>query len=401
MKYIILIPDGAADYPVKELGDKTPLEVARIPHLNYLASRARCGMLETIPPGFSCGSAEANLSILGYDPRKYFHGRGVLEAASLGIKVESQDLVFRCNTLCILDGCIRSHSAGGISSEEAAELIETLNRNFGNEEIFFYPGFGYRHILLLRGDWSEEVTCVPPHDYVGRAVKDIMPEATSDRGQATARLLKQLIQKSWAVLASHPINEKRTRQGKEPANSIWPWSPGRKPEMESFQSRFGLKGAVIAAVDLVKGLGLYCGFDVIRVAGATGWYDTDYQAKAKACLDALAKYDLAYVHVEAPDEAGHEGKAELKIKCLEDFDSKLVAPVVSGVQGKQVSIAVLPDHPTPVAVRGHTPDAVPFLIFRPATEPDKVTAFNEKSCRCGSYGLLHGEEFIRTFLGRR
>ncbi|HPP12900.1 MAG TPA: cofactor-independent phosphoglycerate mutase, partial [bacterium] len=381
MKYVLVVPDGAADYPVKELGGRTPLEVARTPHLDSLATRGRCGLLETIPPGFSSGSAEANLSILGYDPRKYFHGRGVLEAAALGIKLGPRDVALRCNTLCLHQGRILSHSAGHITSEESARLIETVNRSLGNEEIVFYPGFTYRHILLLKERWSDQVSCVPPHDYVGQEVEKLLVKPISSEGEATARLLNELIRKSWPILENHPVNVRRREKGQLPANSIWPWSPGRRPRMESFQSRFGLKGAVVAAVDLVKGLGVYCGLKVIPVAGATGWYDTNYEGKARACLEALEKYDFVYVHVEAPDEAGHEGKAGLKVRCLEDFDSRLLQILLSGIAGCEVAVAVLPDHATPVSVRGHTPEPVPFVICQPGLTPDQVKEFSEKACQ--------------------
>ncbi|MCM8768684.1 MAG: cofactor-independent phosphoglycerate mutase [Candidatus Omnitrophica bacterium] len=400
MKYLVLIPDGAADYPVTQLGGKTPLEVARKPGMDYLARHGRGGLFETIPPGFTAGSAEANLSILGYDPRKYFRGRGVLEAAALGIKLGVKDVALRCNTLYLQDGRIGSHSAGHISSAESALLIESLNEKLGRQDIVFYPGITYRHILVLKESWSDQIFCFPPHDYVGQPIEELMVKPASPSGNATAELLNLLIKKSWPLLKEHPVNLKRIKEGQLPANSIWPWSPGRKPEMESFFSRFGIKGAVVAAVDLVKGLGVYCGFRVISVAGATGGYDTSYEAKAQACLNALNDHDLVYVHVEAPDEAGHEGNADLKVRCLEDFDRRLVQPVLAGIENKEIAVALLPDHFTPVSVRGHTPEPVPFVLFSPKIKPDGLLRFDENSCRSGSYGLLKGEQFIRTFLGQ-
>lgn len=400
MKYIILIPDGAADYPLDELGGKTPLQAAHKSNINNLAKNGRCGLLKTIPDNFPTGSTVANLSILGYDPLKYFHGRGVLEAAFLGVQLEKNDVAFRCNTICIENNKIKNHSSGHISSEEASELIKAVNNALGNDEIKFYPGISYRHLLVLKKDYSPEVECMPPHDYINESVNNLMVKATSKEGEKTAVLLNRLILNSKNILEKHPVNIKRVKQGKDPANLIWPWSPGRKPDMETFQERFNIKGAVISAVALIKGLGIYCGFDVINVEGATGLYNTDYEGKAEACINALKNHDMVYVHVEAPDEAGHEGNLKLKIKCIEDFDKRLVGSIINKISLDDTTIAVLPDHPTPVKTKSHTSDPVPFLIYKPGKKADSVIRLDEESCKNGSYGLLKGKNFIQEFLSK-
>jgi len=388
-----------ADYPLPELAGKTPLEVASTPWMDWLARRGRCGRLITIPEGMSTGSAVANLSILGYDPRIHFQGRGVLEAASMGIKLNLQDVVFRCNTICAENNKIKNHSGGHITTQEAAELMRTIDQELGSDHIKFYPGVSYRHLLVLKGGkFSANVECTPPHDVLGILIDRVLVRAKDAQSKKTAQLLNKLILDSASILEQHPVNVKRKGEGKDMANMIWPWSPGKKPVMKTLQERFGIRGAVISAVNLIKGLGVYAGFGIMQVKGATGLYNTNYEGKADASLAALEKYDLVFVHVEASDEAGHEGNVNLKIKTIEYFDQRLVGRVLGGIHEK-VRIALLPDHLTPIAVRTHVADPVPFLIYDPEKTGDEVREFNESSCSRGSLGLLEGDSFIKRVLG--
>ncbi len=399
MKYVILIMDGAADYPAGELGGKTPLQAAVKDSIDALAKKSVCGLFRTVPVNFSTGSAVANLSILGYDPLVHFHGRGVLEAAAMNVFLNDADVAFRCNTICVShDGKIKNHSAGHISSEEAALLIEEANDKLGSRDVVFHSGVSYRHLLILKGGHSADVKCFPPHDYAGRPYRELLVAAGNAQAEKTASLLNEIILKSTRVLENHPVNLLRERQGRDRANMLWPWSPGKKPAMKTFHERFGIKGAVISAVDLVKGLGVYSGFDVINVEGATGLYDTNYEGKADACIRALKNHDLVYVHVEAADEAGHEGDVRLKVKCIEDFDRRLVKNILDGIDATNTAVAILPDHYTPVATRSHSSEPVPFLICNPAVMPDSVGRFDEDSCRSGGYGLIEDCTFINKFL---
>jgi 2,3-bisphosphoglycerate-independent phosphoglycerate mutase len=398
MKYVILVGDGMGDYPIEELGHKTPLEIAKTPNLDRLASMGKCGTLMTIPEDAAPESALANMSILGYDVSN-FQGRGVLEAAAMGINVDERDIAFRCNTICVEKDIIKSHSGGHISNGESHELIKAIDENLGSDEIKFYPGVSYRHILILKNKYSPDIDTTPPHDVPGTPFKDVLVKAKNNGSIETAELLNQLILESKSVLENHPVNVKRINQGKDPANMIWPWAPGRKPVMRTFQERFGIKGAVISAVDLIRGLGVYAGFDVINVDGATGLYDTNYEGKADACLKALETYDLIYVHIEAPDEASHQGDLKLKIKCIEDFDKRVVGRILKKLKG-DIRLTVLTDHYNPISVRTHTREPVPFLIYDKNEEPDDITEFTE-DCGGGSFGLLTGEQFIEIFLNSK
>lgn len=399
MKYLILIIDGAADYPLEKLGGKTPLQVAYKPNIDKLAEKGRCGLLKTIPENFSTGSVVANLSILGYDPKKYFKGRGVLEAAAMGIKLSKNDVAFRCNIINVSeDNKIKSHSAGHLSTEESKNLIETINRELGNEYIKFYSGVSYRNLLILKEKFSDKVKCFPPHDFVGEDFSSLLPVATEKEGKKTEEILRKLIAESRKILENHPVNLKRKKEGKLKGNLIWPWSPGKKPEMETFQKRFGINGGVISGVDLIKGLGIYCGFKVIDVPGATGDYKTNYEGKAEKAVEGLKEFDLVYLHVEAPDEASHEGNLELKIKCIEDFDRRLVGNILKEIDITSVSIGILPDHYTPVSTGKHMTEPVPFLIYKPSEEPDEVKEFDEVKCKNGFFGLMEGPSFICKFL---
>ena len=400
MKYLIILGDGMSDEPLANYGGKTPLQMANKPNIDWLAKNGRSGLLTTVPASMHPGSEVANMAVLGYDVEKVFEGRGVLEAASMGVVIEPNDMCLRCNLITIEDERIKNHSAGHITTKEAAELIQFLNNELGNEDIQFYPGVSYRHILVIKNG-NKQLDCTPPHDVLGTLYKDVLINAESSKADKTAVLLNDLILKSQELLENHPINIKRRAEGKDPANSIWPWSPGYKPTMPTLKDMFGVeKSAVISAVDLIHGIGVYAGMEVVHVEGATGLYDTNYEGKAKATIDALRTNDFVYLHVEASDEAGHEGDVELKVKTIEYLDQRIVKYILEEIKDfdQPVSIAILPDHPTPCAIRTHTYDPVPFTIYSPTKEPDKVEMYDEFSVKEGSLGLLKGDEFIRTFL---
>lgn len=400
MKYIIILGDGMADEPLEELEGKTPLQAAFKPSMDDLARRGRCGLLDTIPPGMAPGSEIANLSVMGYDVETVFEGRGTLEAASMGVVLEEGDMAMRCNLICIENEKIKNHSAGHISSEEASSIMNFLSEKMGNETIRFYPGFSYRHLLVVKGG-NKQLACTPPHDVTGTPFRDVMIRSLAPEADKTAKLLNYLILRSAMLLEDHPVNKARRGEGKDPATCIWPWSPGYRPQMPTFRELHGIgKSAAISAVDLIRGIGVYAGMDVIKVEGATGLYTTNYEGKARAALDALKNHDLVYLHIEASDEAGHEGDPALKTKTIEYLDQRIVRTVVSECEKmtEPVAIAILPDHPTPCALKTHTRDAVPFLIFKPGNKADDVTTYDEFSVKNGSFGLLKGPEFMRTFL---
>ncbi len=400
MKYIIVLGDGMSDYPIEKLGGKTPLMTADIPNIHKLAKMGRCGLFKTVPDDLPPGSEVANMAVLGYDVRKVYQGRGVLEAASMGVKLDPDDLAMRCNLICIENGNIKNHSAGHISSEEAHELIEALNKEFSNERMKFHKGVSYRHLFVLKNG-RKELKLTPPHDVPGTPFASVMPEAADPAAVDTCRVLADLILRSQKILADHPVNKKRVAAGKDPANSVWFWSAGYKPEMKTLKELYGKTGAVISAVDLLYGIGVYAGMDVIHVQGATGLYTTNYEGKAKAAVEALKTHDLVYLHVEATDEAGHEGNAELKIKSLEYLDKRALKYIMEETAKfeEPVAIALTPDHATPCDVRTHVHDPVPFVIYRPDEEPDGVTEYNEKSVEKGYYGLIEGDMFIKALFG--
>ncbi len=401
MKYLIILGDGMADRPIAKLGDKTPLMVANKPNIDNLAEIGQNGFLNTIPDDMPTGSAVANLSVMGYDPKKYFSGRGVLEAANMGVKLEANDLAFRCNLLTLDNDAIKNHSAGHISTEEAKILIETLNEKLGTDKIRFYPGISFKHLLVIKNG-SEKIECFPPHDYPNTDFNEILAKPIDNAGKETSRLINELIVKSQDILKDHPVNKKREEEGKDPANSIWPWSPGKKPLMPSFKELYGLNGAVISAVDLINGIGVYAGMEIINVEGATGLYDTNYEGKAEAAIETLKDHDFLYLHIEATDEAGHEGNIDLKIKCIEYLDNRVVKYILENKDkiGDEVTIAVLPDHPTPAEMRIHTREAVPFIIYSPDSEPDQVKKYDEESAKKGVYKTLNGIEFMKEFLSK-
>ena len=389
-----------ADEPIASLGNKTPLQAAKTPSIDNLAMMGRCGMLDTIPTGFAPGSEIANLSVLGYDLNSVYEGRGVLEAASMGVEIEDDEIAMRCNLICIENGKIKSHSAGHISTEEAGELIDFLQKKLGDESVSFYPGVSYRHLLKLKSG-NKHLKCTPPHDVPGTPFSSVMIQALTPEAQPTAEFLNELILKSQDFLENHPINIKRASQGKEKANSIWPWSPGNRPQMQRMTDIYPIKsGSVISAVDLIKGIGVYAGLKNIDVEGATGLYTTNYEGKARAAIEALKTDDFVFLHIEASDEAGHEGDVQLKIKTIEYLDSRIVKPILEELLTwhEPVTIALLPDHPTPCAIRTHTNTPVPFIIYRTDNVPDKVVVYDEFSCQAGSYGLLKGSEFIEEVI---
>ncbi len=366
MKYIVLIGDGMADRPLKELGKKTCLQYARTPNMDWLARAGEVGTVRTIPKGFEPGSDVANLSILGYDPKKYYSGRAPLEAVFRGIILKPADVAFRCNLVTLKTGAnlsmtsafMQDYSAGHISTAESRRIINDVNKHFGDGNISFYPGVSYRHLMVWKGGRTE-VRCTPPHDIPGRKISGYLP---SGRG---GDVLRRLMEKTGEFLMTHPVNRNRIRKGLSPANSLWFWGQGKRLHIPSYTKKYRLKGALISAVDLTKGLGICAGFDVLNVRGATGYLDTNYSGKANAALRALLSHDFVYVHVEAPDEAGHNGDVRGKIRAIEDFDKKVVGAVRKGV-GKfgAYSILLLPDHCTPIRVRTHTSEPVPFVIYR-------------------------------------
>jgi 2,3-bisphosphoglycerate-independent phosphoglycerate mutase len=401
MKYIIILGDGMADKPEVEKKGLTPLMVANTPNLDKLASKGKCGLLKTIPDSLHPGSEVANMAVLGYDVEKAFEGRGVLEAASMGIELDNDDLALRCNLICIEDEKIKNHSAGHISSEESIDLINHLNDKLGTKEVNFYPGVSYRNLLVIKGG-NKKVNCTPPHDVMGTPFREVLPLASSPEGETTSTLLNELIERSQSLLENHPINLKRSKESKDKANSIWPWSPGNKPQMNTLNEMYGTgAGAVISAVDLIQGIGVYAGLDVIKVDGATGLYDTNYEGKAEAALNALKDHDFVYLHIEASDEAGHEGDFDLKVRTIEYLDQRVVKFLMDETikLDEPVALALLPDHPTPWKLKTHTRDAVPFVIYRPGDEPDNVTEYNEDSVKMGAIGTIEGNEFMKLFLG--
>lgn len=402
MKTIIILADGAADEPIAQLGNKTPLQAAKKPYIDMLAAKGKSGELDTIPAGFKPGSEIANLSVLGYDVPKVFEGRGSLEAASMGVDILPGEMAMRCNLICIEDGKIKNHSAGHISSEEAAELIQFLDSKLNDGKVSFYPGVSYRHLLKLKGG-NKNLDCTPPHDVTGTPFSEVLIKAETSEARESADYLNELILKSQELLKDHPINLKRISEGKDPANSIWPWSPGYRPQMQTLQELYGIKsGSVISAVDLIMGIGVYAGLKLIHVEGATGLYDTNYEGKAQAAIDALKNDDFVYLHIEASDEAGHEGDYALKTKTIEYLDNRVVKTIYEATKDwdEPITIAILPDHPTPCAFKTHTNKPIPFLIYRSDEAGDAVQVYDEFESPKGAYGLIKGKEFMKTLFGK-
>lgn len=400
MKHIIILGDGMADEPIASLGGLTPLQYAQTPYMDELARLGVTGRMKTVADGFHPGSEVANMAVLGYDLPTVYEGRGVLEAASIGVELQPGDMAMRCNLICVEGEILKNHSAGHITTEESDALIQYLNEQLGSERVHFYTGVSYRHLLVIKGG-DKRVACTPPHDVPLHPFRPLLVKAEVLEAQATADLLNELILRSQELLKTHPVNLRRQAEGKDMANSIWPWSPGYRPAMRTLKEMYGFeRGAVISAVDLIRGIGVYAGLKVLHVEGATGLYDTNYEGKAQAALEALKENDFVYLHIEASDEAGHEGDVALKIKTIENLDRRAVGPIYEAVkQWKEpVAIAVLPDHPTPCAVRTHTNQPVPFLIWKPGETPDGVTRFDEFAVAEGKYDVLEKDQFIKEFL---
>ena len=418
MKHIIILGDGMADLPVERLGGKTLLQYAHKPMMDQLAKEGRCGRLITVPEGFPPGSEVANTAILGYDLNKVYEGRGPLEAASIGYEMADDDFAIRCNIITLQDGKIITHNGGNLETQDADVLIKYLNEKLakpinereGCERVKFITGIQYRHLLVIKGG-NKHIVCAPPHDHPNEEWRPLLvkPEATENTDSAkrlspqeTADLINELILKSQDLLAHHPFNIERAKRGERQANSIWPWSGGYRPSMETLMQQYPQvkSGTVISAVDLIRGIGHYAGLKIVEVEGATGLADTNYEGKAQAAIEALKTDDFVFVHVEASDEAGHDGDLELKLKTIEYLDQRLIAPIYHEVSiwDEPVCIAVLPDHLTPVEMRIHVGQPVPFLIWHRGIEPDSVQQYDEVSCVNGSYGLLKLNEFMETLM---
>lgn len=401
-----------ADHPVARLGGKTLLQYADKPYMNMLACKGRTGRLITIPEGFLPGSEVANTAILGYDLNRVYEGRGPLEAASIGYDMQPDDFAMRCNLITLSNDIIKNHSGGHLTTEEGDILIKYLNDKLSNDKIKFITGIQYRHLLIIRGG-NKHIICAPPHDHPNEQWKELMvkPEpGWEDKhdgkrmtAKETADLINELILKSHDLLSRHPLNQNRKAKGKDAANSIWPWGGGYRPDMEKLSDIYPQikSGSVISAVDLIRGIGYYAGLKIIKVEGATGLADTNYEGKAEAALKALKTDDFVFLHLEASDEAGHDGDLELKLKTIENLDSRIIKPVYEEIKtwkDNPVCMAILPDHPTPVEVRTHVKEPVPFIIWYDGITPDDVKTYDEVSCVNGSYGMLRQDEFMKTFM---
>lgn len=410
MKHIIILGDGMADHAVERLGGKTPLQFANTPYMDLLAKNGKCGRLLTVPEGFSPGSEVANTSILGYDLNEVYEGRGPLEAASIGYEMEADDLALRCNIISLKDGKIITHNGGNLQTDDAHVLIKYLDEHLGNERVKFIAGIQYRHLLIIKGG-NKNIECAPPHDHPNEEWRQLMVKPmdnpidhrpTELSAQETAELLNDLILKSQPLLEALIYNKERAKEGKLQANSIWPWSGGYRPSMQPITSLYPQikNGAVITAVDLIRGIGHYAGLRTINVEGATGLFDTNYEGKAQAAIDALKTDDFVFVHVEASDEAGHDGDVDLKVKTIEYLDDRIIRPIYEAVKqfNEPVCIIVLPDHPTPVELRIHVAEPVPFLLWYQGIDADEVEQYDEMSCVSGSFGLLKLQEFMQTIM---
>lgn len=405
MKHIILLGDGMADHPVERLQGKTLLQYANTPNLDRLASKGRCGVLRTIPDGFHPGSEVANTSILGYDLHKVYEGRGPLEAASIGYEMRPEDMALRCNIITLSNGKIHNHHGGHLTTEQSDMLVRYLNSHLGSDTVCFITGIQYRHLLVIKGG-NKHLIFSPPHDNPDKEWRPLLvkpgidpdPQPGRLTPEETATLINELILKSQELLSHHPFNQGR----KEPANSIWPWGGGYKPDMMTLKDQYSdvQSGAVISAVDLIRGIGHYAGLDIIKVEGATGQYDTNYEGKVEAALNQLRTKDFVFLHIEASDEAGHDGDLDLKLLTIENFDKKVVGPILEAIERENIDVcvAVLPDHPTPVELRTHIDEPVPFAIWHRDITPDRVEKYDEESCKAGAYGTLRLQQFMQEFM---
>ena len=398
-----------ADHQVARLGNKTLLQYARPEYMNRLAREGRTGRLMTVPEGFPPGSEVANTSILGYDLNKVYEGRGPLEAASIGYEMADDDMAIRCNIITLEDGKIITHNGGNLETKDADVLIKYLNETLakpinkraGCERVKFITGIQYRHLLVIKGG-NKHIVCAPPHDHPNEPWRPLLVKAEIPEAQETADLINELILKSQELLVKHPYNIAKAAKGERQANSIWPWSGGYRPSMETLMQQYPQikSGAVISAVDLIQGIGKYAGLRIIKVPGATGLADTNYEGKAQAAIDALKKDDFVFVHVEATDEAGHDGDVDLKLKAIDYLDKRLIKPILEAIEqmDEPVCVAILPDHPTPVELRIHVNEPVPFIIWYKGITPDEVQYYDEESCVSGGYGLLKMNEFMNEFM---
>lgn len=413
MKTIVILGDGMADDKIEKLGGKTPLQYAKTPYMDMLARMGRTGRLITVPEGYNPGSEVANTAILGYDLDKVYEGRGPLEAASIGYEMDPMDLALRCNIICVReDGTIKTHNGGNLTTEDAYPLIDLLNEKLGSDKVKWIAGIQYRHLLVIKGG-SKHIVCAPPHDHPDEPWRPLLvkpeegKENMKEEGrmtpQETADLLNDLILRSQEVLANAPLNIERKAEGKDLANIIWPWSGGYRPAMQTLSEQYDRiqSGAVVSAVDLIRGIGHYAGLDIVEVEGATGLWDTNYEGKTAAALAQLKEKDFVFLHVEASDEAGHDGDVDLKVKTIEYLDSRMIGPIYEETKtwDEPVCIAVLPDHFTPVEKRIHVGEPVPFIIYHPGIEADAVQCYDEESCVTGGYGLLRLQQFMKTLVG--
>ena len=412
MKYVVIVGDGMADYPIENIKGKTPLMVAKTPNMDWMVKQGEIGLVRTIPDGFNPGSEIANLSIFGYDPLRYYTGRGPLEAASLGINLKANDLAFRCNLVTLqargAKVMMEDFSAGHITNDEAREIILDLDKELGTEEIRFYPGVSYRHLMVMKNGAAkysnlERLELIPPHDIIGQEIFPFLPKVNG-RVRGGEDQILNLMAVSQRLLKDHPINLAREAKGLLPANSIWLWGQGRSPQMSPLKERFGMDGYVISAVHLLKGIGILAGLEVLEVPGATGYFDTNYDGKAQYALKGLKKKDFVYVHVEAPDEAGHMGDFRLKVEAIEIFDEKIVGAILKGMnEFKRYKVMVLPDHPTPLFLRTHTADPVPYAIYSNEAkgQSNSIETFDEVSARKSGIFIERGFELIERFLNPR
>lgn len=395
MKYIIVVPDGMADEPVPQLGGKTPLEVARKPNMDALALSGFSGLVQTIPDGLPPGSDIGNLALLGYDPVANYSGRASLEAANMGIMLSENEVVFRCNLVNIKNDLMEDYSAGHISSEEASLIIDTLNRSLGDPTIKFYAGKSYRHLVVLKSASAStffELRTTPPHDIINKSIISHRPEGK------LSEIILGLMTKAAEVLRTHPINQERVRRGELPATDIWLWGQGKRPDLPSFKSKFGLTGSIISAVDLVNGIGRLAGLEVINVPGATGYYDTDYAAKARYAIDSLKTKDFVYIHVESPDEAGHNGDYKEKVRAIEQIDEKIIGMIRAWSAGRRdVRLLVSPDHPTPIVKRTHTSAPVCFFMCGEGITTNRISGFSETIAYCSGVKFKSGADLIARF----
>ena len=396
MKYVVVLPDGVADVPIKELGGRTPLEVAKHPNMDWIAREGVTGWAATIPRGFNPGSDVGCMSVFGYDPRKYYTGRAPLEAAAQGIPLSDTDVAFRCNTVTVTDGVLADYSAGHIESPDSHELIKTANERLGKYGLRFYPGVGYRHLAVIAGKEYATTKCTPPHDISGKPIEPHLPSGFG------AEKLREVMQQSAALLKDHPVNRRRVQEGKTPATMLWFWGQGTVATFPPFRSAYGLRGACISAVDIVRGLGRLVGFDIIQVPGITGYFDTNYKGKAEYALRALDDHDLVLVHIESTDEAGHMGDVRKKIQAIEDTDRLVVGTLLEGLRKRNEPFAILIvcDHPTSTAIKTHIADPVPFALYASGIQKDAVAAYNETAVKGSAKRFDEGYQLMAFFLAQ-